>query len=82
MEHEVQLQSNVALSSATYTLIIDGATHTDLSTIHKLKKDAIIHWNLERDTSTVWLTATIYVDGKPVIYDAGYKDFELDWVVK
>jgi hypothetical protein len=81
-EHELQLQSNVSLTASTYTLTINGETHTDLNAVYQLKKDAAIHWQLERDTSTTWLNAMLYLDGKAVKYDAGYKDLQLDWIVR
>lgn len=81
-EHEVQFQSNVALTASSFTLTVDGTVETDLNKIHKLQKEASIQWQLDRDTSTTWLSATIYVDGRAVRSDAGYKDIDLSWTVK
>lgn len=73
IEHEVQFQSNIITVNGTYDLTIDGIA-SDINSVYKVKSETEVNLLLIRDTNNVWLTGTIYVDGKAVSYYAGYKD--------
>jgi hypothetical protein len=81
VEHKIQLQCNVSASSSSYQLFVKGSPETDLTKEYSLLEGESIQLILTRDTVTTWLSATIYEDGKPVKYDEGYKDIQLDLTI-
>jgi len=82
VEHDLQFQSNVIVTGGTYSLSINSVS-SDITAVYKVKEDTDVHLLLVRDTSTTWLTGTIYVDGKAVKYEEGYKDtIDLFYTVK
>lgn len=82
VEHSVQFQSNILTTAGTYSLTIDDAA-SDINGTYKLKENSNVHLMLFSDTSTTWITGSIFVDGKAIKYDEGYKDtIDLSYTIK
>ncbi|MDQ3047650.1 MAG: hypothetical protein M3R27_08895 [Bacteroidota bacterium] len=79
--YDVQFHSNASNVGGIETLTINGET-SEINKAYALESGSQIMLSLTQDTSTTWLSATIYVDGNVVESDAGYKNISLSYTIK